>query len=355
MILFEFKEADPDMGSGSFVRWLTQECVVRQYKKILMAAAVGMASFASVTAVNAQAYPNQAITFVVPYSPGGSSDTRSRQLAQHLSHTLGVSVVVENRPGASGNIGTGQIARAKPDGYTIGLGNFAPMAVNKALYGDSLPFDPKKDIQAIALIERGPLALAVNAQSSFKTAQDVVAQAKREPGKLNYGSTGSGGASHLATELFKQRTGTDATHIPYKGGAPALNDLISNNIDMYLELPSLFIPQLNVAEPRIRVVGVAADERIKALPDVPTFKEQGIDVSASNWFGVIGPAGLPADVVNTLNTAVNKALQNPEFKQLVESQGSTVVGGTPEDFRRFIDSETELWNAVIRDQKISVN
>lgn len=325
------------------------------YKKIVMAAAVGLASVFPMSNATAQAYPSKPITFVVPYAAGGSSDSRSRQLAQHMSQTLGVTVVVENRPGASGNIGTGQIARAKPDGYTIGLGNFAPMAVNKALYGDALPFDPKKDIQPIALIERGPMVLAVKADATLKSAKDVVAQAKSDPDKLNYASTGAGGASHLTSELFKQRAGINMTHIPYKGGAPAMNDLIAGNVDLYLELPSLFIPQLAVDNPRVRVIAVATPERMKALPDVPTFKEQGIDVVASNWFGVIAPAGLPADVLETLNGAVNKALQDPAFRQVVEAQGSDIAGGSPEDFQRFIESETTLWGNLIRDQKITVN
>src|SRR5690606_33866301 len=149
-------------------------------------------------------YPSKPITFIVPYSAGGSSDTRSRQLAQHMSESLGVPVVVENRPGASGNIGTAQVARAKPDGYTIGLGNFAPMAVNKALYGDTLPFDPVQDIQPIALIEVGAMVLAVNASAPYQNAGELVADAKRNPDKLNYASTGAGGASHLSSELLKR-------------------------------------------------------------------------------------------------------------------------------------------------------
>src|SRR5690606_37879334 len=207
-------------------------------KKSFITALSAVALAIPAMAAAQDSYPSKPITFIVPYAAGGSSDTRSRQLAQHMSDTLGVPVVVENRPGASGNIGTGQIARAKPDGYTIGLGNFAPMAVNKALYGDALPFDPKKDIQPIALIERGPMVLAVKADSPLKSAKDVVAQAKSDPDKLNYASTGAGGASHLTSELFKQRAGINMTHIPYKGGAPAMNDLIAGNVDLYLELPS---------------------------------------------------------------------------------------------------------------------
>ncbi|HLU00086.1 MAG TPA: tripartite tricarboxylate transporter substrate binding protein [Burkholderiaceae bacterium] len=299
-------------------------------------------------------YPSKPITFIVPYAAGGSSDTRSRQLAQHMSDTLGVPVVVENRPGASGNIGTSQIARAKPDGYTIGLGNFAPMAINKSLYGDALPYDPENDIQPIALIERGGMVLAVNTQSPYQSAEELLKDAKANPDKLNYASTGAGGASHLISELFKQRAGFEAIHVPYRGGAPAVNDLMGGNVDMYLELASLFIPHLSAETPRIRALAISTEERIPALPNLPTFKELGIDLVGSNWFGVVAPAGIPADVLTTLNEAVNKALQNPEYRKVVESQGAEVAGGTPEEFKQFIESESALWGELIRKQGITV-
>ncbi len=326
--------------------------MIRYTKKTLLAAATALACIAPAAA---QAdYPNQAITFIVPYAAGGSSDTRSRQLAQHMAETLGVPIVVENRPGASGNIGTAQIARAKPDGYTIGLGNFAPMSVNKALYGDSLPFDPTKDIQPIALIERGAMVLAVNSSSPYASAEDLVKDAKADPNKLNYGSTGAGGASHLITELFKQRAGFEATHIPYRGGAPAVNDLLGGNIDMYLELASLFIPHLNADQPRIRALAISAESRVAALPDLPTFKELGIDLVGSNWFGVVAPAGIPEDVLAKLNAAVNQALSNEDYRKVVESQGAEVAGGSAEEFREFIASESALWGELIRSQNITV-
>lgn len=315
-----------------------------------IAAAACMVPMASAQA----SYPTQPITFIVPYAAGGSSDTRSRQVAQHMSETLGVPVVVENKPGASGNIGTAQIARAKPDGYTIGLGNFAPMSVNKALYGDTLPFDPSKDIQPIALIERGAMVLAVNSNSPYKTAQELIADAKANPDKLNYASTGAGGASHLITELFKQRTGIGATHIPYRGGAPAVNDLIGGNVDMYLELASLFIPHLSASEPRIRALAISAENRVAALPDLPTFKELGIDLVGSNWFGVIAPAGIPQDVLAKLNEAVNKALRDESYRKIVESQGANVAGGTPDEFNSFLKSESAQWGELIRAQNITV-
>ncbi len=323
-------------------------------KKSFVTALSAVALAIPALAVAQDRYPSKPITFIVPYAAGGSSDTRSRQLAQHMSETLGVPVVVENRPGASGNIGTSQIARSKPDGYTIGLGNFAPMAINKSLYGDTLPYDPEKDIQPIALIERGGMVLAVNTQSPYQSAEELLKDARANPDKLNYASTGAGGASHLISELFKQRAGFEAIHVPYRGGAPAVNDLMGGNVDMYLELASLFIPHLKAENPRIRALAISTEERIPALPDLPTFKELGIDLVGSNWFGVVAPAGIPEDVLNTLNDAVNKALQNPEYRKVVETQGAEVAGGTPEEFKQFIKNESALWGELIRNQGITV-
>jgi tripartite-type tricarboxylate transporter receptor subunit TctC len=324
----------------------------RRYFAALAITACYLGSSAGVA--QAADYPVQPITFIVPYAAGGSSDTRSRQLAQRLGESLGTTVVVENRPGASGNIGTSQIARAKPDGYTIGLGNFAPMAVNKSLYGTTLPFDPEKDIQPIALIERGAMVLGVGAQSPYANATDLVKDGKANPDQLNYASTGAGGASHLVSELFKDSAGFTAVHIPYRGGAPASNDLIAGNVDFYLELASLFIPHTTSDQPRIKALAVASDERLKALPNVPTFKEQGIDLVASNWFGVIAPAGVPSDIVAKLNKAVNEALEAESYRSVVQAQGAEVAGGSPEDFQAFIRSESERWSKLIEQKNITV-
>jgi tripartite-type tricarboxylate transporter receptor subunit TctC len=298
-------------------------------------------------------YPSQTIKFIVPYAAGGSSDTRSRQLAQKLSDSLGVPVVVDNKPGASGNIGTAQIAAAKPDDYTIGLGNFAPMAVNKALY--TMPFDPAKDLAPVALIEVGPMALGVNSKSPYDSPAALISDAKANPDKLNYASTGSGSASHLSAVLFQEQSGAQATHVPYRGGAPAVNDLIAGNVDFYLELPSLFLPHASGNDARIKMLAVAADKRVPGLPDVPTFKEMGLpDMVVSNWFGVIAPAGTPPEVVQKLNDHINRALQDDKYRAVVESQGGQVAGGTPEQFKDFIAKESERWGQLIRQKQIQV-
>ena len=327
-----------------------------KFPKRYLATLAVVACYVGPAASTSQAadYPSQPITFIVPYAAGGSSDTRSRQLAQKIGESLKTTVVVENKPGASGNIGTSLIARAKPDGYTIGLGNFAPMSVNKALYGDTVPFDPKKDIQPIALIERGAMVMGVGAQSPYTSAAALVEDAKANPDKLNYASTGAGAASHLATEMLKDIAGFDAVHVPYRGGAPAANDLMAGNVDFYLELASLFIPHSKSDQPRIKALAVASEERLKALPDVPTFKEQGIDLVTSNWFGVVAPAGLPKDIVATLNKAVNQALNDEGYRSIVEAQGADIAGGSPEDFQAFIQDESERWSKLIQQKNISV-
>ncbi|ANN66578.1 Bug family tripartite tricarboxylate transporter substrate binding protein [Bordetella bronchialis] len=326
-----------------------------QLSKYILAAASAI-MLAVPAASRAQlAYPNKAITFIVPYAAGGSSDTRSRQLAQRLGERLHVPVVVENKPGASGNIGTAQIARANPDGYAIGLGNFAPLSVNKSLYGSNLGFDPDHGIAPIVLIERGAMVLGVNSQSAYPDVAALIKAAKANPDKLNYASTGAGSASHLVTELFQTHAGVAATHVPYRGGAPAVNDLMAGNVDFYLELASLFIPYAKGEQPRLRLLAVSADKRLAALPDVPTFQELGIaNMVASNWFGVIAPAGTPEAVIRTLNENINAVLQDPAYRSVVESQGAEVAGGSPADFKAFIASESARWSKLIDAKHITI-
>lgn len=325
------------------------------FKKCLLAVASTLALAAAVPAKAQDSYPSKPITFIVPYAAGGSSDTRARQVAQQLGNRLNVPVVVENKPGASGNIGTAQLARAKPDGYTIGLGNFAPLSVNKSLYGKNLGFDPAK-VAPIVLIERGALVLGVNAQAPYQSASELIADGRANPEKLNFASTGAGSASQLVSEALKQSTGMGATHVPYRGGAPAANDLMAGNLDFYLELASLFIPYAQGDEPRLRLLAVTGDKRLPALPQVPTFSELGIkDMVASNWFGVVAPAGTPEGIIERLNKEINAVLQDPEYRKIVDMQGAEVAGGTPQEFQAFIDSEAQRWGKLIEANNISIH
>lgn len=320
---------------------------------------VGIA-FSICSGVNAQDlagnYPSKTIMLIVPYAPGGSSDTRARQIAAKMSVILGKTIVVENKPGASGNIGTDYVAKANPDGYVIGVGNLAPLAVNKALY-PKLSYDPANDLTPIGLIEKGPLILVVsNEKSSFKTLGDLLAWGRANPGALNFASAGSGGSFHLAGELLVDMTGIPMTHIPYKGGGPAMTDLLAGNVSFMFEMVPASLPYLKSSPPKVRALAVATEKRMPLLPDVPTFAEQGFKgMEISNWFGLIAPKGTPKPIINKLNQALNRALQDPEIAERITSQGNILGTSSPEAFAAFISSESTRWSRIVRDSKIEAN
>ena len=251
-----------------------------------------LSSFVGAQQALAQAnYPNKPITFIVPYGAGGGSDSRSRQIAQKMSAILKQPIVVENKPGAGGNIGTEMIARAAPDGYTIGMGNFAPLAVNKTLFGN-LRYDPEKDLVPIILIERGPLVLVVNPNSPYKSVQDLVKAAKAKPGTLTFSSGGIGGTHQLSAELFKINAGIDMIHAPYKSGAAALMDLMANNVTMMFD--QMYSAMPSIKADKLRPLAITSRTRSPLLPNVPTFAEVGYPkVEVLNWQGLIAPKGTP--------------------------------------------------------------
>jgi tripartite-type tricarboxylate transporter receptor subunit TctC len=259
-------------------------------------------------------YPSKPIMLVCPYAAGGNADQRSRQIGRFLSTALGQPVLVDNKAGAGGNIGTDQIAKAKPDGYTIGMGNFAPLAVNPAMF-DKMPFDPAKELTPICLIEKGPLILMVKPDSPFKSVKDVIAAAKAKPGKVTFASGGLGGSHHLSGELFKQ---------------------------MYAASPSLRAGKL-------RPLAITSKTRSPLFPDVPTMAEAGVPgFEVQNWQGLVGPANLPPAVVKLLNDTCNKALADPAIRQQMLGQGNEIGGGTPEQFAAFIRSEAARWSKVVK-------
>lgn len=325
-----------------------------QLKDFFVSACVAGSVLALSGAAFAQAaaeYPTKVITFVVPYAAGGSSDIRSRQIAQKLSVYFGKPVIIENKPGAGGNIGTDYIAKASPDGYVIGLGNFAPLAVNKALFA-KLSYDPA-DLAPVALIERGPLIMSVSNSSPSKTAKDLIARAHAKPGSMSYASGGLGGSHHLAGELFEQNAKVDMVHVAYKGGAPATNDLIAGNVDLMFEWIYAVMPYLKGDSPKLRPLAITSDKRSAQLPDVPTFKELGIQgMEMSNWFGVVAPKGTPPAVIARLNQAINKAIREPEIAEKITSQGNEVAGGTPEEFGTFIRAESDRWSKLVKTHNI---
>ncbi len=302
------------------------------------------------TFAQAQDYPAKTITFIVPYAAGGSGDIRGRQIAQQLSGIFGKPVIVDNKPGAGGNIGTEVIALAPPDGYIIGMGNFAPLSVNQSLF-KKLNFDPVRDLLPVVLIEKGPLALMTNPKSPYKTVKDIVDAARAKPGVLTIANGGIGGSHHLSAELFKQAAGIDLISVAYKGGAPAATDVMAGNVDLMFEQMYAAVPSIQSG--KLRPIAVTSAKRIAAFPGVPTFGESGYPtVEVLNWQGVVVPRGTPRMVIDRLNAALNQALRNPDFRDKISSQNNEPGGGTPEDFAALIRSESAKWSVVVRQANI---
>jgi tripartite-type tricarboxylate transporter receptor subunit TctC len=295
-------------------------------------------------------YPSKPITWVCPYAAGGNADSRSRQVAKVMGALLGQSIIIDNKAGAGGNIGTEAIARAKPDGYTIGMGNFAPLAVNHALF-KKLNFNPFIDLVPILLIEKGPLILMVRADSPYKSVKDLVAAAKAAPGKLSYASGGIGGTHHLSGALFEHAAGIDMIHTPYKSGSAGATDLMGGQVHMMFEQMYSAMPAIKGG--KLRALAITSKTRSPLAPDIPTMAEQGYpEVEVLNWQGLIGPKGMPAELIKQLNAVGNKALQDPDLKEKILSQGNEVGGGTPEQFAALIKAEAPRWAKVVRDAKI---
>jgi tripartite-type tricarboxylate transporter receptor subunit TctC len=295
-------------------------------------------------------YPNKPINFIVPYAAGGGADSRSRQMAQKMSVILKQPIIVDNKPGAGGNIGTEMISRAAPDGYTIGMGNFAPMAVNKTLF-TNLRYDPENDVTPIMLIEKGPLVLVVNPNSPYKNLQDIINAAKAKPGVLTFSSGGIGGSHQLSAEIFKQSAGIDMIHVPYKSGSAGLTDLMAGNVTMMFD--QMYSAMPSIKADKLRPIAITSKKRSPLLPNVPSFAELGYPkVEVLNWQGLIAPKGTPKAIIDKLNAAANEALKDPQLRELMLSQGNEIGGGTPADFAALIRSESIKWGAVVRIAKI---
>jgi tripartite-type tricarboxylate transporter receptor subunit TctC len=317
--------------------------------RLLAAACLALAAVGA-HADEAAGFPNKVMTLIVPYAPGGSSDTRARMLAAKMTGYLGQTIVVENKAGGGGNIGTNAIAKAAPDGYTFGIGNFAPMSVNKAMMAN-VPFDPAKDLAPIILIERGPLVLVVPENSQFKTFQDLVKYGKANPGKITFASAGVGGAYHLAGELLSDASGIPMVHVPYKGGGPATTDLLGGQVSFMFDMAPAVLP--HIKEHKMRALAVANEKRLAQLPDVPTLEELGLKgLSMSNWIGLVAPGKTPKPIIAKLNEAANKALKDPTIAEAIQGPGNIIGGGTPEAFSKFVASETARWSKVVKDKNI---
>jgi tripartite-type tricarboxylate transporter receptor subunit TctC len=294
--------------------------------------------------VQAQDFPNRPVRLVVPFAAGGSSDTVSRLIAQKMTASLGQPVVVENRPGAGGNLGADSVAKSKPDGYTLlfAAGSFA---INTALYS-KLPYDPVKDFEPVSLICTVTGILVAHPSVPAKNVEELIALVRSQPGRVNFASAGSGTVPHLAGELFKMKGKVDITHVPYKGSGPALTDLIGGQVQiMFANMPGTM---QHVRTGRLRVLAVATEKRSPLLPDVPAIAESIPGFKASTWFGVFAPAGTPAPIVARLNDEFTKALATPEVLEHMKLEGADPMGGPPERLREFLRSEIEMWTPVVR-------
>jgi len=317
----------------------------------LLAAAAACALWPALAA--AQAFPTKPITIIVPFAAGGTTDILARIIAQGLTAELGQSVVVDNRAGAGGNIGGQAAARSAADGYTLFMGTVGTHAINAALY-KKMPFDPVKDFAPLTRVANVPNLLVANPAQPFKTVQELIAYAKANPGKINFGSSGSGSSIHLSGELFKSMAKVDMQHVPYKGSAPAVTDLLGNQIAiMFDNMPSAI---QHVRSGKLRAIAVTTAQRSPELPDVPTIAEAGVPgYEATSWFGMFAPAATPAPVVGQLNKALVKVLAQPDVKKKINEQGAETAGETPEQFAAFIQQESVKWGKVVRESGASVD
>lgn len=284
------------------------------------------------------------LKILVPWSPGGATDQLARMLAQPLSLALGVSVVVENKAGAGGVLGTQQFVKEKADGYTLLLATSSTNAAAPYLYS-KLGFDPMNDFTPVVSLCEIPNVMVVPVKSPWTSLKDLVVAANKEPARYTYGSAGIGGSQHLAGAQFKTASGIDVRHVPYKGSGPAAQDLIAGHIDMMIDTGSLS----SIKGGLLRPLAVAAEKRLAALPDVPTFKEAGTPLLASAWYGLMLPANAPNDVVMRLNAEVNKILRNPEIAGKLTAMGANALGGTSQEFARFAASELKRYEKIVRD------
>src|SRR5437762_9175477 len=298
-------------------------------------------------AASAQAaYPEKPIRFVIPSAPGGSPDVLMRILVQQLSQQMNVPFVVENKPGASFVLGTMEIVKAPPDGYTLGYGNIVSLAINRSLLA-TLPYDPEKDLTLVSNVTHVFNMLAVNNNLPVRTVAELIDYAKRNPGKLTNGSSGNGTTGHLGGELFKAMTGIEVVHVPYKGSAQAINDLMGGQIQvMFDNVPSI---GPHVKAGRVRGLGVSAPKRAASFPDVPTIAEAGVPGYETNsWGGVIGPARLPREIVTKLHTEIRRALSAPAVAERFRQLDSEIDGSTPDEFLALVRRETPKWAEVVR-------
>lgn len=313
--------------------------------KILLTAGIALFHLAQ-PALADTSYPNKPIRLVVPFSPGGSTDVVARLLAEQLKTELGQPIIVDNKPGAGGNIGGDAVAKSAPDGYTLLMAAAGPTVINPSLYS-KMPYDPLKDLAPVTMIVREHNLMAINPAIPAKTVKEFIAYAKSRPGQLNFGSPGNGSPAQLAGELLNQTAGINLQHVPYKGSGPAVVDLVAGHISMMIDNMPALLP--HVQSGKLRALAVASEKRASAAPDVPTMIESGLQgYVVTAWKGLMVPAGTPPDIVNKLNKAMVKILAKPDMRQRMIDMGAEPVGDTPEQFAASIKKEAAWWAALVK-------
>jgi tripartite-type tricarboxylate transporter receptor subunit TctC len=315
------------------------------------ALAVAVLVAASATAA-AQEFPTKPIKLIVPFPPAGGTDIMARVVAQKVSENTKWTVVIDNRPGAGGNIGVDATAKSAPDGYTLVMGQTSNLAINPWLF-KNLPYDPVKDLAPIVLVGSGPIAIAVRNDSPFKTLPDLVAASKAKPGAISMASPGNGTVAHLSGVRLMQTTGAKFEHIPYKGASAAIPDLLGGNVDFYLSsVPSV---QSQVSAGKLRLLATTGPKRSSIFTTVPTAAESYKGFEAVTWFGILAPAGTPKAILDKLNAEINKALKDPAVRKAIEAEGGEVIGGTQEQFAAYMKSELAMWQGLVKDSGAKVD
>jgi tripartite-type tricarboxylate transporter receptor subunit TctC len=313
--------------------------------RIWGALVTGLSVLLSPALAAAQDFPNRSIRLIVPFPPGGPNDIIARVVGQRMSELAKQPVVIENRGGQGGVLGTDAVAKAAPDGYTIAISSAGALTISPSM--GKVAYDTSKDLQPITLVATVPEMLVVTTNVPAHDMRELIALAKAEPGKLNFASTGPGGMPHLAGELLRLTAKIDIVHVPYRGAAPAVNDLLGQQVQMaFLDLPAL-LPQIRAG--KLRAIAIGSPRRAPTAMEVPTTAEEGMpDLLAENWYGMVAPAGTPPPIVATLNRIATEAMADPTVKEKLASQGAELIGDTPEHFARFIDAEIEKWAKVIK-------